>query len=289
MVSIRSRRCAVLASSHVFVFLGLAWADTPPAPPNKGSDSKQAQGEDALGRAHAKTQAAWNKMDPRVRNLIDPEASARQYDLVEWYLRDESEKLLEPVMEAFRDDVVRLLEFNEIEVRWELATRRTRNARIRALIRELQDAPGGEAVSNRNGAPPEGAGTYYIAIQRQPAQPDAEWRLGGLRAELIGSAQRGEKSEGAKLAALFGVKPDVFAKLETDWQKEADPAHLAAIERYLRLHPAELIKHVASAYEDNKLTFFEYEMIKAGNEQVERTAAKARLNALIKELLKARK
>jgi hypothetical protein len=153
--------------------------------------------------------------------------------------------------------------------------------------RALADDPVPGSVQADSAPQPASEVGKADAAARPESPADVKWRMDMLRSDLVAAALRGEPvtaAAGAKLESFFGLKPGAHGKLEAELAREAGAYAYEEIERALRLHPAELLKHVESAYEDDKVTNLEYEIVKAVKEQTEKRAAKARLKALAQEI-----
>jgi hypothetical protein len=162
------------AAALLLTFAGLASADTPrakipqqepasstkrPEAPVKTQAEIEAEAKQTELERRALRQAAnqvqlqgeykawWDALSPRMKDVISPEISAAQYELIESKLKEHGRELLEVVDQAYEDDVVRLLEFGTIQARWELIEiKRTvaelpeTKARTKDLIRAFRKA-----------------------------------------------------------------------------------------------------------------------------------------------------
>jgi hypothetical protein len=248
----------------------------------------KAAGDAALATAIAEDHL--KNMDPRILNLIDPVVTAAQHELVEECLKAHPTQLLDVVDKALLDGIVRLSELAVVEHHWGMSAKPKAKARTVALLQGLRDFPRSapdKADSKSSAASFEGDGSIELAIATGKLPSEAERQMGGLRAELVKAAIHGQAltaAERAKLESLFGVKREALATLESSLQREARAAEHEEIERHLRAHPVELRKHVENAYQDDKVTKLEYEVVKAVKEEIEIRECKKRIKALIQEV-----
>ena len=236
-------------------------------------------------QAEARAKEAWDKLDPRLQSLLDPDGTAAQYELVETCFNQYPAEMLANVEKAILDGAIRLTEFVAVESTWELTAKPKAKERTTALIQQLRNFPtiAPEAADAKaKPGPFQLEGSFEEATSKPTSE--TEERLRVLRAEVIATALRGDKSsdvEGPKLLTLLGLKDEQLAKLKTELQQEARAAQHEEIERYLKLYPAELLKYVERAYEDGKVTRLEYEVVMAVKEQVLKRACLARIKASI--------
>lgn len=179
MLCITPDHSSALGITLVFALASLASADTPrvTAPP-KSADSepaqkvverpplaaktqsdidlefkraqldRQAAKQEAEGpRLEAEHKAWWDALSPKMQDLISPEITAAQYDLVASKLKEHGWELLEVVDKACEDNIIRLLEFGTIQARWEsieidkmVREKPETKARTKELIRVFRNA-----------------------------------------------------------------------------------------------------------------------------------------------------
>ncbi len=101
---------------------------------------RAAKAEAESAEAEAKLQASWNALNPKLRELLDPEITAAQYELIETYLKAHPSDFQSSVEMAFQDDVVRIIEFMGIQSTWDRVVAREAKVRTKALIEELRNA-----------------------------------------------------------------------------------------------------------------------------------------------------
>jgi len=125
---------------------------TPSAPNSPARDARATEAQEleliqrslkaqaAAAKAEAEAEAYWESVDPRTRNLIDPEITPAEYLQLEAYFKAHPQEVLDSLEKALRDGVVRRWEFEAIQLRWELVAKPQAQTRIRSRVIELQNS-----------------------------------------------------------------------------------------------------------------------------------------------------